>query len=208
MEDVLSVYRRAQDSFRPLVCMDECPKQLIGEVRLPLPRAAGRPERYDTEYVRNGTCNQFMFVAPYEGWRRVAVIERKTRRDWAGQVKKLVDEDFPNAKKIVLVMDNLNTHSPASLYEAFEPAEAKRIWDRLEIHYTPKHGSWLNMAEIELSVLNHHGLSERIPSIERMRAEVSTWQNRRNKKKCKIKWSFTVDSARTKMRKTYPRLDD
>jgi len=148
-----------------------------------------------------------MFVAPYEGWRRVAVTEQKTRTDWAEQIRKLVDEDFPQAEKVILVMDNLNTHGPASLYETFEPAEAKRIWDRLEIHHTPKHGSWLNMAEIELSVLNHHGLSERIPSIEKMRVEISAWQNERNSQKCKIKWSFTIEKARDKMKKTYPRLD-
>lgn len=207
MEDVLSVYRRPRDPSRPLVCMDECPKQLIGESRLPLAAAPGHSARYDTEYVRNGTCNQFLFVAPYEGWRRVAVTEHKTRKDWAGQVRKLVDEDFPHADKIVLVTDNLNTHGPASLYEAFEPSEAKRIWDRIEIHYTPKHGSWLNMAEIELSVLNHHGLSERVPSMEKMRSEIAAWQNRRNKEKCKIKWSFTVEKARDKMKKTYPLLD-
>lgn len=208
MEDVLSVYRRPRDPSRPLVCMDECPKQLIGESRLPLATTPGHSARYDTEYVRNGTCNQFLFVAPNEGWRRVAVTEQKTRKDWAGQIRKLVDEDFPHADKIVLVADNLNTHGPASLYEAFEPAEAKRIWDRIEVHYTPKHGSWLNMAEIELSVLNHHGLSERIASIEKMRSEIVIWQNRRNKEKCKIKWTFTVEKARNKMKKTYPRLDN
>ena len=147
-------------------------------------------------------------MAPYEGWRRVDVTERKTRKDWAGQVHKLVDEDFPQAEKIVLVMDNLNTHSPASLYEAFEPAEAKRIWDRLEIHHTPKHGSWLNMAEIELSVLNHHGLSERIASVEKMRSEISAWQKRRNKQKCKITWSFGIENARERMKNIYPRLQD
>jgi transposase len=208
MEDVLAVYQRPQDSSRPLVCMDECPKQLIGETHVPLPATLEHPERYDTEYVRNGTCEQFLFVAPYEGWRRVDVTERKTRKDWAGQARKLVDEDFPQAEKIVLVMDNLNTHSPASLYEAFEPAEAKRIWDRLEIHHTPKHGSWLNMAEIELSVLNHHGLSERIASIEKMRSEISAWQKRRNKQKCKITWSFSIENAREKMKNIYPRLQD
>lgn len=206
MEDVLSVYRRPRDPSRPLVCMDECPKQLIGEARLPLPAVSGRPERYDTEYVRNGTCNQFMFVAPYEGWRRVAVTKQKTRKEWAEQIRKLVDEDLPHADKVVLIADNLNTHGPASLYETFEPAEAKRICDRLEIHYTPKHGSWLNMAEIELSVLNHHGLSERIPSIEKTRSEISAWQDERNKEKCTVKWSFTVEKARDKMKKTYPRL--
>lgn len=207
MEDILAVYQRPRDSSRPLVCMDECPKQLTGEIRVPQPAAPGRPERYDTEYVRNGTCNQFLFVAPYEGWRRVEVTERKTRKDWAEQIRKLVDEDFPDAEKIVLVADNLNTHNPASLYQTFEPAEAKRIWDRLEIHYTPKHGSWLNMAEIELSVLNYHGLAERIASVEQMRREISVWQNRRNKQNCKISWSFTVENARTKMGKTYPRIE-
>lgn len=208
MEDILAVYQRPYDPYRPLVCMDECPKQLIGETRVPLSPVPGHPKRYDTEYVRNGTCEQFLFVAPYEGWRRVDVTEHKTRKDWAGQVRKLVDEDLPHAEKIVLVMDNLNTHGPASLYEAFEPAEAKRIWDRLEIHYTPKHGSWLNMAEIELSVLNHHGLSERIANIKKMRSEIDAWQRRRNKQKCKIKWSFTVEDARDKMKKSYPQLQD
>lgn len=206
MEDILSVYRRPRDSNRPLVCMDECPKQLIGETRVSLPPAPGHPMRYDTEYVRNGTCNQFLFVAPYEGWRRVDLTERKTRKDWAEQIRKLVDEDFPQAEKIVLVMDNLNTHGPASLYETFEPAEAKRIWDRLEIHHTPKHGSWLNMAEIELSVLNHHGLSERIASIDKMQTEIDAWQNKRNEQKCKIKWSFTIETARDKMKQTYPQI--
>lgn len=208
MEDILAVYQRPQDSSRPLVCMDECPKQLISEARTPLSPAPGHPERYDTEYIRNGTCNQFLFVAPYEGWRRVDVVEHKTRKDWARQIRKLTDEDFPHAEKIVLVLDNLNTHGPASLYEAFEPTEAKRIWDRLEIHYTPKHGSWLNMAEIELSVLNHHGLSERIASMEQMQSEITAWQSKRNKQKCKIKWSFTIENARDKMKKTYPQIDD
>lgn len=208
MEDILAVYQRPHDPSRPLVCMDECPKQPIGETRAPLPPAPGYPRRYDTEYVRSGTCNQFLFVAPYEGWRRVDVTKRKTRKDWAEQVRKLTDEDFPDAEKIVLVTDNLNTHSPASLYDAFEPSEAKRIWDRLEIHYTPKHGSWLNMAEIELSVLNHHGLSDRIASIEKMRTEIEVWQNKRNEQKCKIKWAFTIEDARDKMKSTYPQLQD
>jgi hypothetical protein len=143
MEDVLDVYTQEQDPARPLVCMDECPKQLIGETRAPLPAEPGESARFDTEYVRNGTCDIFMFVAPLEGWRRAEVTERRTRKDWAEQIKRLVDEDFPQAEKIVPVMDNLNTHSAASLYETFPPEEAKRLRDNLEIHYTPKHGSWL-----------------------------------------------------------------
>lgn len=196
MEDVLDVYKRPQDSRQPLVCMDECPKQLIGEVRVPLPPEPGCPERFDTEYRRNGTCELFMFSAPLLGWRRVAVTERRTKVDWAAQVKRLVDEDFPDAIRITLVMDNLNTHGPSSLYEAFAPAEAKRIWDRLEIHHTPRHGSWLNMAEIELSVLNGHGLSERISSMDEMRKEVSAWEAERNAMGAKIDWRFTSADAR------------
>ena len=206
MEDVLDVYERPEDSKRPLVCMDECSKQLIGETRTPIPAQPGEPERFDTEYVRNGTCNVFMFSAPLAGWRRVEVTERRTQIDWAHQIKQLVDEDFPEADKIVLVMDNLNTHRPASLYEAFEPTEAKRIWDRLEIHHTPKHGSWLNMAEIELSVLNNHGLSDRVPNIKSMRQETSAWSRRRNKENGTIDWRFTTKDARIKLKRLYPRL--
>jgi transposase len=206
MEDVLDVYERPEDPGRPLVCMDECPKQLIGEVRRPIPAQPGEPERFDTEYVRNGTCNLFMFTAPLAGWRRVEVTERRTQVDWAHQIRHLVDVDFPKAEKIVLVMDNLNTHRPASLYEAFTPAEAKRIWDRLEIHHTPKHGSWLNMAEIEFSVLNHHGLSERVPDLASMRRESSAWNQRRNAERGKINWRFTTKDARIKLKRLYPRL--
>lgn len=206
MEDVLDVYKRPQDSRYPLVCMDECPKQLIGEVRVALPPEPGCSERFDTEYRRNGTCELFMFSAPLLGWRRVEVTERRTKLDWAAQVKRLVDEDFPDALRITLVMDNLNTHGPSSLYEAFSPAEAKRIWDRLEIHHTPKHGSWLNMAEIELSVLNGHGLSERIPSLAEMRKEVSAWEVERNAMGSKIDWRFTSADARIKLKRLYPKL--
>jgi transposase len=186
--------------------MDECPKQLIGEVRPPLPLEPGQSERYDTEYVRNGTCNLFMFTAPLAGWRRVEVTEHRKQEDWAEQIRRLVDEDFPDAGKVVLVMDNLNTHRPASLYEAFEPTEAKRIWDRLEIHHTPKHGSWLNMAEIELSVLNRQGLSERIPDMPSMRREVTEWSSRRNSEGGKIDWRFTTKDARIKLKRLYPKL--
>ena len=206
MEDVLDVYERPENVTRPLVCMDKCPKQLIGETRRPIPTQPGEPERYDTEYVRNGTCNLFMFVAPLAGWRRAEATERRTQVDWAHQVQRLVDEDFPDADKVVLVMDNLNTHRPASLYEAFEPAEAKRIWDRLEIHYTPKHGSWLNMAEIEFSVLNKQGLPERIPDFESMRQELSAWVKQRNAESGKIDWQFTTKGARIKLKRLYPKL--
>jgi len=204
MEDVLDVYKRIKDTSHPLVCMDECPKQLIGETRLPIQAEPGKQERYDTEYVRNGTCNLFMFVAPLLGWRRVEVTEQRTRKDWAEQIRRLVDEDFPYAEKVVLVMDNLNTHSPASLYEAFAPEEAKRIWDRLEIHYTPKHGSWLNMAEIEFSVLNRHGQSDRVPCMEKMRKETTDWMHKRNSEARKIDWQFTTEDARVKLKRLYP----
>jgi transposase len=208
MEDVLDVYERPKDEKRPVVCMDECPRQLIGEKRLPIAAEPGKPERYDTEYVRNGTCNLFMFTAPLLGWRRTDVTERRTRKDWAEQIKRLVDEDFPEAEKIVLIMDNLNTHTPASLYETFPPAEAKRIWDRLEIHYTPKHGSWLNMAEIEFSVLSKQGLPERIPDIETMRKNVKDWVTFRNSSASFINWQFTSPNARIKLRRLYPKLSD
>jgi transposase len=207
MEDVLDVYTRPEDTKRPLVCMDECPKQLIGETRIPIPAEPGKTECFDTEYVRNGICEIFMFTAPLIGWRRAEITERRTRQDWANQIKKLVDEDFPNAEKIILVMDNLNTHNIASVYETFPPQEAKRIRDKLEIHYTPKHGSWLNMAEIELSVINNHGLSDRVPTIEQMKQEASAWNLIRNQKACKINWRFTTSDARIKLKRLYPQFD-
>jgi transposase len=206
MEEVLDVYTRPEDEQYPLICMDECPKQLIGETRVPIPPQPGKPECFDTEYVRNGTCDIFMFTAPLIGWRRAAITEQRTRKDWANQIKQLVDEDFPDARKIVLVMDNLNTHNSASLYETFSPEEANRISNRLEIHYTPKHGSWLNMAEIELSVINNHGLSDRIPTIEQMRAETDAWNLRRKKDACKIDWRFTTADARIKLKRLYPQF--
>lgn len=206
MEDVLDVYKRIKDTSHPLVCMDECPKQLIGEIRPPIAAEPGKAERFDTEYVRNGTCNLFMFVAPLLGWRRVEVSERRTSIDWAIQIRRLVDEDFWYAEKVVLVMDNLNTHCPASLYKAFAPEEAKRVWDRLEIHYTPRHGSWLNMAEIEFSVLNKNGLSDRISSMEQMRQETTAWTDRRNNETRRINWQFTTENARVKLKHLYPRF--
>jgi transposase len=207
MEDVLDVYTRERDEKCPLVCMDECPKQLIGETRTPPPVKPGQSACYDSEYARNGTRDIFMFVAPLEGWRRADITEQRTRKDWAEQIQHLVDEDFPLAEKIMLVMDNLNTHNIASLYETFPAEEAKRLRDKLEIHYTPKHGSWLNMAEIELNVINNHGLSERIPTIEQMREEAAAWNRRRNKEAAKINWRFTTADARIKLKRLYPQFE-
>jgi transposase len=204
MEDILDVYTRKSDKKYPLVCADEFPRQLIGEVRTPIPAEPGKPARFDTEYRRNGICEVFMFAAPLEGWRRAEVTEQRTKTDWAHQIKKLVDVDFPDAKKIVLVHDNLNTHTIGSLYKAFPPEEARRLRDKLEIHYTPKHGSWLNMAEIEINVLVNHGLSKRVSSIQQMRKEVVAWNKARNKTASKINWRFTTEDARIKLNQLYP----
>jgi len=207
MEDILDVYTREYDETRPLVCMDEIPRQLIGEVRTPIPAEPGKPVQFDTEYKRNGTCEIFMFTAPLMGWRRVEVTEQRTRVDWAHQIKKVVMEDFADAEKIVLVMDNLNTHTIGSLYAAFPPEEARFLRDKVEIHYTPKHGSWLNMAEIENNVLVNHGLSKRIPTIEQMRKEVAAWKEARNLTARKINWRFTTDDARIKLKHLYPKFE-
>jgi transposase len=211
MEDILDVYTRKQDKKRPLVCLDEVPRQLTSEVRIPLPAKPGRTAKFDAEYKRNGTCAIFMLAAPLEGWRRAEANERRTRRDWAEQIKKLVDIDFPDAEKIVLVMDNLNTHTIGSLYEAFSPEEAKRLRDKLEIQRTygtntPKHGSWLNMAETEINVMVNHGLSKRIPTIEQMKKEVAAWCKLRNKAASKINWRFTTEKARIKLKRLYPQF--
>jgi len=204
MEDILDVYTRKHDKKRPLVCMDEAPRQLTGEVRTPIPVAKKRPARYDTEYKRNGTCEIFMFTAPLEKWRRADVTEQRTKIDYAHQIKKLVTVDFPDAEKIVLVQDNLNTHTIGSLYKAFPAEEARLLRDKLEIHYTPKHGSWLNMAEIEINVLVNHGISKRVPSIKQMRKEVVAWGKARNKSANKINWRFTTENARIKLKHLYP----
>ena len=204
MEDVLEVYTRPNDPAVPLVCMDETSKQQVMEVREPLPCDPCHPCRYDSHYKRNGVSNLFMFFAPLQGWRHVKVTDRRTRIDWAHAVRELVDEHFPEAQKVVLVMDNLNTHSPCSLYEAFPPAEARRILERLEIHYTPKHGSWLNMAEIELSVLGRQCLSRRIPDQDALRHEVAAWQTQRNATARTVDWRFTTKDARIKLKKLYP----
>jgi len=204
MEDVLDVYTRPYEEGHVLVCMDEATKQQIMEVRQPVPPAPGREYRYDAEYQRNGVSNLFMFFAPLEARRHVEVTNQRTAVDWATVVRQLVDEHFPKARRIVLVMDNLNTHSPSSLYEAFSPQEAKRILDKLEIHYTPKHGSWLNMAEIELSVLSRQCLSRRIPDQQTLRREVAAWANARNVQGATVDWRFTTDNARIKLKRLYP----
>lgn len=204
MEDVLEVYKRPRDPLRPLVCMDEQPTQLLKETRVPLPAAPGEPEKFDYEYERNGTAANFMFTAPLENWRRVSVRERKTRIDWAEEIRQLVDADFPEAEKIVLVLDNLNTHSAGSLYEAFAPEEARRILERLEIHYTPKHGSWLDMAEIELSVFTRQCLSRRMPDLLTLRSEAAAWNAKRNESGASVDWHFTTAEARVKLKRLYP----
>jgi hypothetical protein len=206
MEDVLTVYKRNFKPDEPLVCMDETSKQLIKETRCPIPAVPGRPARYDYEYDRNGVCNLFMFFEPLAGKRHVSVTERRTKADWAMQIKQLLDVHYPTAKKVTLVMDNLNTHTGASLYEIFQPNEARRLLDRLKIHYTPKHGSWLNMAEIELSVLSRQCLDRRIPNKATLTTEVAAWQQRRNISEAKVDWRFTTAEARIKLKHLYPTL--
>jgi hypothetical protein len=206
MEDVLDVYHAPYDPQFPLVCMDESNKQLVGEVRDPLPPAPGRGQILDHEYVRNGVAEIFLEVEPLSGRRHVAITERRTRKDWALFIKGMLDERYPQAAKVRLVMDNLNTHTTASLYEAFAPEEARRLARRLEIHYTPKHGSWLNVAEIELSALNTQCLNRRIPNISRMRKEVAAWEQDRNNRAAAIDWRFTTEDARIKLKHLYPKL--
>ena len=204
MEDVLDVYHRPYDERRPVVCLDEASKQLVGEAREPVPAEPGQPERFDYEYTREGVASLFMMSEPLLGWRAVRVTERRTAKDFAAVVQWLVEEVYDQAEKVVLVLDNLNTHKVASLYEAFPPEQARRIADRLEIHYTPKHGSWLNMAEIELSVLAGQCLDQRIESMERLRHEVEAWELVRNERQVGVNWQFTTADARIKLRKLYP----
>jgi len=204
MEDVLEVYTRPYDERRPQVCMDEGSKQLVTDLREALPMQPGHPKRIDYEYDPNGYCNVFVACEPLTGTRFLQVRERRTARDWAHFVRELIDVHYPKADKIVLVMDNLNTHSPASFYEAFEPAEAWRLSQKLEIHYTPLHGSWLNMAEIELSVLARQCLAGRIPNFERAQQQVAAWQQARNQQRATIQWRFTTQDARIKLKRLYP----
>ena len=207
MEDVLEVYKRPYDEKRPVVCMDELNKQIIKEIQIPLPIEPGKPQRFDTEYERNGTSNIFLSFEPLKGKRQLKVTTRRTKVDWAYYIKELVDEEYSEAEKIVLVQDNLNTHTGASLYEAFEPSEAKRILEKLEFHYTPKHGSWLNMAEIELSHLSRQCLDRRIPDRETLEKEVSAWLKQRNLEASRVDWQFTAEDARIKLKKLYPTLN-
>jgi hypothetical protein len=206
MEDVPEVYHRPYDEARPLVCLDEASKQLVGEVIEPIPAAPGRPERYDYEYVRNGTANLFMVSMPLLGWRAVQVTERRTAVDFAEVVRWLVEEVHEEAERVVLVMDNLNTHKLASLYEAFPPQRARRIAQKLEIHHTPVHGSWLNMAEIELAALAVQCLDRRIESREDLEREVAAWEEERNERQVEVRWRFTTADARIKLRHLYPAI--
>jgi hypothetical protein len=206
MEDVLEVYHRPHDPDRPLVCLDETSKQLVAETREPLPMRPGQPARFDYEYKRNGTANLFMLFAPLEGWRHVKLTERRTAIDFAHVLRDLSDIHFARAAKIVLVQDNLNTHAPSSLYEAFEPTQARRIVERFEWHYTPKHGSWLNLAESELAVLSGQCLDRRIPDAATLTAEVDAWRKRRNTHNAKANWHFTTTNARVKLKSLYPAL--
>jgi len=206
MEDVLEVYARPYDPNFPVLCMDESSMQLIGEVHEPIPAAPGHPVLVDDEYVRNGVASIFIEVEPLGGKRKVKITERRTRIDWALFIKEMLEERYADAEKVVLVMDNLNTHNIASLYLAFPPEEARSLANRLEIHYTPKHGSWLNIAEIELSVLKRQCLSVRIDCIEKMREKVMSWNNDRNNRQTKVDWQFKTNDARIKLKRLYPKL--
>lgn len=207
MECVLDVYKRPYSVDYPVVCMDESPKQLIEDHRQSIPMKAGQPARIDYEYVRNGVVNIFMANEPLKGKRIVEVTEFKTKKDWAKFMKRISDQEYPKAKRITIVMDNFQTHNASSFYETFEPIEAKRLWDRFEFIYTPKHGSWLNMAEIELHVLNGQCLNRHIPTMKQVQLEVAAWQRNRNSKNRKINWRFTSKDARIKLRRLYPSVD-
>jgi hypothetical protein len=208
MEDVLEVYKRPYAPARPVVCLDETSKQLVGEVATPAPAAPGQVARYDYEYVRRGVANLFMIFEPLAGRRDVEVTDRRTQKDYAECLRKLAEQMYPEAEVIVLVQDNLNTHTPASLYEAFAPAEAKRLADRFEFHYTPKHGSWLDMAEIELGILGRQCLSRRIETIDDLRRETKAWEAARDAARTPVNWQFTTADARTKLKRLYPSVDE
>jgi hypothetical protein len=208
MEDVLQVYQRPYDPDFPVVCLDEASKQLIGEVAPAVPPTPGKPARIDYEYERHGTCNLFMMCEPLRGWRHVRVTERRTRQDWAFCIKELCDVHYPEAKKIILVEDNLNTHNGISLYETFPPEEARRLLDRVEFHSTPKHGSWLDMAETELSILHRQCLDRRIDNAAEVARQAELWEMDRNERQCRIHWTFTIAMARVKLRTLYPSIED
>ncbi len=204
MEDVLDLYEQAYDADYPVVCMDEQPVQLIAETRPVIPIKPGAVAKYDYEYRREGTAVNFMFTEPLRSWRKVNVRRRKTKKDWAEEIRELLDVDYPEAEKVILVCDNLNTHTMGALYEAFEPAEARRLVKRLDIHYTPKHGSWLNIAEIELSLLTRRALQRRVESFERLVTETSAWSDQRNEESGMVRWQFRTDKARIKLLHLYP----
>lgn len=206
MEQVLDVYKRPYNEDNPVVCSDESPKQLIGEIREPIPMECGKEKKIDSEYVRNGVCNIFMMIEPLAGKRFVKVTERRTKKDWAVWIKEIVDEQYANAKVITLVQDNLNTHNPAVLYEYYTPIEAKRLINKIEFIFTPKHGSWLDIAEIELNVLQSHGLKERMESKEQVERAVNAWQKDRNNKTKGVNWQFTTSDARIKLKRLYPTI--
>jgi hypothetical protein len=206
MEDVLDLYQQPFDAAFPVICMDEKPYQLLDETRPPIPMEPGNPERQDGEYIRNGTCSIFMFTEPLAGWRHVTICEHHTKIDWANQIRELLEVYYPNVPKIRLVMDNLNTHTISSLYEAFSPELARSFAKRLEIHYTPKHGSWLNVAEIELSVMSSQCLDRRIATLDLLQQELSSWEVARNKNQKGVDWQFTTDSARIKLKRLYPQI--
>lgn len=206
MEDILDVYKRTYDEKNPWICFDESCKQLVKETRNPISPEPGQLERYDYQYERNGVANLFIFFEPLTGWRHVEVTEQRTAIDYAHQMKYLVDERYSQADKIGVIQDQLNTHVKASLYKAFEPEEAKRILDKLEFHYTPKHGSWLNMAEIEFSVLNHQCLDRRLPDQDTLKLEIAAWSEQRNQKSHSVNWRFTTTDARIKLKRLYPSI--
>jgi hypothetical protein len=207
MEDILDTYERPYDARFPVVCMDEQPVQLIAETRIALPVGPGQRQKYDHEYRRNGTAVNFMFTEPLAGWRKVDIRQSKTMIDWALEIRRLLDVDYPQAEKVILICDNLNTHKIASLYEAFLPQEAKRLRDRLEIHYTPKHGSWLNVAEIELSLLTRQCLDRRLPDIPALQQQAKAWYEKRNTKQKSVDWQFTSEDARIKLKSLYPQFE-
>lgn len=208
MEDVLEQYARPYDPECPVVCMDEQPVQLLKETRSPVPAAPGRPKRVDYEYRRAGTANIFMFCEPASGWRHVEATKQRTKVDWAFQIRDLLEGRYADVPKVILIMDNLNTHDLGSLYEAFPPAEARRLAARLEIHYTPKHGSWLNIAENELSALTKQCLARRIGTLKVLQRQVAAWENPRNADRIRVHWRFTIDRAREKLRNVYPNIQD
>jgi len=206
MEDILEIYKRPYDPAIPVICMDEQPTQLIKQTRRKIATEPGKPERVDYEYERNGTAENFMFTEPLASWRKANVRQHRTAIDWAYEIKELLNEDYPEAQKVILVCDNLNTHEIASLYEAFEPKQARELVERLEIHYTPKHGSWLNIAEIELSVFTEQCLDRRIPDMATLQQEAKAWYRKRNTKQKAVDWQFTTEKARIKLKRLYPQI--